>query len=183
MPLPSVIEIKSLFAIKKSKTFCLIINRMRMNDIHHHRNSESMCLINQSLELLRSTETRTQSKEVCHLIAERSVVRMFLKRHDLQGIISQVRNLRQDIQTELLKRSDLLLLSRHSDMAFIDKRMRTSARLAMLPLVWDRIPHLCTECLCMRILHSSGNICRNSLTTTARPLDIKLVQRTMIEEH
>ena len=154
-----------------------------MHNIHNDGNSESMCLINQSLELLWGTETRTQSKEVCHLIAERSIIRVLLKSHDLQGIISQVRNLRQDIQTELLKRSDLLLLSRHSDMAFIDKRMRTLSRLSMLPFIRLRIPHLSAECLCMRILHRPGDICRDSLSTTARPFYIQLVQSAMIKEH
>ena len=154
-----------------------------MNDIHHHSDTESMSLIHKGLEFLRCTETRTQSEEICHLITERAVIRMLLKSHDLKCVISQIRYLRQDIQTEFLECSDLLLFRRHTDMALIDKRMRTFSRLSMLPFIRLRIPHLSAECLCMRILHRPGYICRDSLSTTARPFYIQLVQSAMIKEH
>ena len=144
-----------------------------MNDIHHHCNAKSMGIINQRLELLRSTEARAESKEVRYLIAERSVVRMLLESHDLKRIISQFGNLREHICSELLKSSHLLLLCSHTDMALIDKRMLALARLRILPFIFlERIPHLRAECLCVRVLNSPCHICRDALSTAAFPLYI-----------
>ena len=97
---------------------------------------------------------------------------MLLKGHDLKRIIAEVGNLWKDVQTELLECSHLLLFSCHSDVALIDERMRTLARTLMLPLIWLRVPYLSAECLGMRILNSSGHICRESLRATAWPLYI-----------
>ena len=132
-----------------------------------------MGIIYQRLELLRSTEARAESKEVRYLIAERSVVRMLLESHDLKRIISQFGNLREHICSELLKSTHLLLLCSHTDMALVDKWMLTLARLRILPFIFlERIPDLCTECLCMRVLDRSCHISRDSFRTTAFPLYI-----------
>ena len=53
-----------------TKTNEKFINRMRMDYIHHDSNSQSMGIIHKRLELFRSTETRTESEEIRHLIAE-----------------------------------------------------------------------------------------------------------------
>ena len=87
---------------------------------------------------------------------------MFLKSHDLQGVIAKLGNLRKDIQTEFLECADLFLFRRHTDMALIDQRMLALARPAVLPLVWLRIPYLGAELLRHRVLHATGRICRNS---------------------
>ena len=55
--LPAVVEIKSFLSVKISEALCFIINRMRVYNIHHHRNSESMSIVHKSLEFLRSTKT------------------------------------------------------------------------------------------------------------------------------
>ena len=182
--LPAGIEIEVLLTIEHSKSLRLIVYRMRMNDIHHDRDSESVSIINKGLEFLRRTETRTQCIEVRHLVTERAVIRMLLKSHYLKSIITELSHLRKDIQSELLESTDLLLLRSHTDMALINKRMRSLARLLVLPYIrFHRIPHLSTETLGMRVLHSSGHICRQSFSSTAFPLDVKLEQGSMIKEH
>ena len=181
--LPAVVEIQSLLSVEVSESFRLIINRMRMYDIHNYGNAESMCLIHKGLELLRRSEARAEGVEVSYLIAERSIVRMLLKSHDLQCVIAQIRNLRKDIQAEFLECSYLLFFRSHADMALIDQRMLTLARLAVLPLIWLRIPHLSAECLRMRILDSPGHVCRKPLGTPSRPLYIQFIERAMVKEH
>jgi len=109
---------------------------------------------------------------------------MLLKSHDLKSVITQVGNLRQDIQTEFLEGADFLLFSRHSYMALVDERMRPLARSLVLPLVrLLRIPHLGTELLGLRILDRTGQISRKSLRSSALPLDEELVKGTVAEEH
>ena len=184
MALPAVIEIQGLRSVEESESLSLIVDRVRMYDIHDHRDAEAMGIIDQGLELLRSTETRTQGKEVCDLIAERSIIRMLLKGHDLKGVISQLGHLRKHILAEFLECTDLLLLRSHADMAFIDKRMRPLSRLSVLPLVGlERIPHLSAECLGVRILYSPGHIGRKPLGSAALPLYVKLVKRAVVKEH
>ena len=98
---------------------------------------------------------------------------MFLQSHYLQGIISELRHLRQDILTEFLECTDFLLLCCHSYMALIYQRVLTSARLRILPLIrTDRVPYLRTELLCHRILHCSCHIRRKSFRSAAFPLDV-----------
>ena len=56
--LRSAVEIQVIATIEKTKSFCLIINAMRMDNIHHYRDSHSMCIIHEMLELFRSSEAR-----------------------------------------------------------------------------------------------------------------------------
>ena len=170
--LPAIIEVKSLLSVKEAQALSLIVDRVRMNDIHHHGDAKSMSLVNQSLELLRSTETRAESKEIRHLITERSVIWMFLKGHDLKGVIAKIRDSRKNICAELLECSHLLLLGRHTDMALINERMRTLARSLMLPLIRLRVPYLRAELFGHRVLNRAGGICRKSLRTSTRPFYI-----------
>ena len=182
----SRIEIMHLLhrlTIEQSKALGFIVHGVGMDYIHHHSNAKAMCVIHKCLELLRSTETRTESEEIGHLIAERSVIRMFLKSHYLESIIPEISNLRKDIESEFLECTHLLLLCGHSYMAFVNERMRTPAGPAVLPLIRLRIPHLGTELLCDRILHGSGRISRDSFRTAARPLDVQLIKRTVVKKH
>ena len=109
---------------------------------------------------------------------------MLLESHDLESVITQVGNLRKHVCAEFLESSHLLLFSCHTDMALIDERMRSLARLCILPLVFfERIPYLGAECLCDRVLDGSCHVCRKSFGTAALPLYVKLVENTMLEEH
>ena len=56
MALPAVVEVKGLLSVEKTKAFRLIVNRMRVNDIHDYSYSETMRIIHKSLELLRGSE-------------------------------------------------------------------------------------------------------------------------------
>ena len=184
MSLPSVIEIESFGSVEESETFSLIVHRVRVNDVHYHCDAQSVSFVHKGLELFRSAKTGTEGIEIGHLIAERSIVRMFLEGHYLEGVISQIGHLRQHIQAEFLKCSDLFLFRCHTDMAFIDKRMSPLAGSRVLPFVFfERIPYLGTEGLGNRVLDGTCQISRKSLCTTAFPLDVKFVQGSVFKEH
>ena len=183
MSLPAVVEIKCLLTIEESQSFSFIVNGMRMHDIHDYRYTESMCVIHKGLELFRSTETGAECEEVGHLIAEGTVVRMFLKGHYLKGVVAEIRHFREHILPELFECTDLFFLGSHAYMAFIDERVRSFARIGVFPLVRLRIPDLGTELLCDRILDCTCGVCRYSLSSPARPLYIKFVECAVVEKH
>ena len=175
MSLPSVVEVKGLLAVKQAESLRLIVYGMGMDYVHDHCNTESVSVIYKRLELFRSTETRAEGEEVGHLIAEGTIVRMFLKGHYLEGVVSKICNLRKDILPEFFECADLFLLGSHAYMTFIDKRMGSLAGLSVFPLVRLRIPDLGTELFGDRILHGTGGISRYSLRSSSRPLNIQFV--------
>ena len=61
--------------------------------------------------------------------------------------------------------------------------MRALARPGVLPLIWNRIPYLGTESLGHRVLHGPCHICRESFGTASLPLDVELVEHSVVEEH
>ena len=179
---PSV-KIQVLAPVELAESFGLIVNRMRMHYVHHDSDSEPMGLIHEGLELLRCAETRAERKEIGHLITERAVIRMLLKSHYLYRVIAQVSHLGKHVAPELLKSTDTFLLSGHSDMALIYERMFPFPGLAVFPHIRLRVPYLGAESLCMRVLDSPGHIGRQSFRPSAGPLNKKLIQSPVRQEH
>ena len=68
--LMTAVEIEVFFSVKLAKALSLIVNGVRVDDVHHNSDTIAMCLIHKGFELLRSTETGTQCKEIRYLIAE-----------------------------------------------------------------------------------------------------------------
>ena len=155
-----------------------------MHDIHHDCYPGPVRLVHKPLELFRSAKTGAQGEEIGDLIPERTVIRMLLESHYLDSVIAEVLDMGQHIPSELVESRNLLLLRAHADMTFVNKRMRSFARLAVFPPVrLHRVPHLSTECLCLRVLHRTGHICRQSFRPTSGPLDVQLVQCAVGKEH
>ena len=148
-----------------------------MHDIHHHCNAQAMRLVYQSLELLRSAETRAEGEKIRDLIAERPVIGMFLQGHKLQGVVAQLMDTRQYIPTEFVERSDLLLLGTHAYMGLVDERIAVMRRESVLPAVsLRRQPHLGCEYLGLRILDTADRIGRKPLAAAAVPLHVPFEQ-------
>ena len=62
-----------------------------------------MGVIDKTLELFRSPETGTEGIEIRHLISEGAVIRMLLKGHYLESIISKALYLWKNCRTELFE--------------------------------------------------------------------------------
>ena len=155
-----------------------------MHYVHHHCDTHPVGFVHQSLELVRSPETRTHGEEVGDLVTKGTIVRMLLESHYLDGVISKLLDPRKHILAEIIERSDLPLLRAHPDMALVDQRMRPPEHLVMFPWIWfRRVPDLGTENLRDRILHESLAICRDTLASAARPFDEQLVQFPVAQEH
>ena len=112
------------------------------------------------------------------MIAETSVIRMFLNGHNLNTIVSVLRNSRQYILTEFIVRTNLFRILSHTDVAFVNhQRSHIRRKGLFLELIrFLRIPYLCTENLGLFILHNAGSPCRNTFTASAFPVHFQLVQ-------
>ena len=88
-----------------------------MYDVHHHGDSHPVSLVHQVLEFVRGSETRTHGEEIRNLVAEGTIVRMFLERHYLNCVISKLLDPRKHIQAEFVEatfRSSELIPMWHS---------------------------------------------------------------------
>ena len=66
----TVMEILPGCAIKSSKPFHLVFNSMGMDQVHYHRDTHAMGLINQFFQFFRGTEARRGSKKTGNMVAE-----------------------------------------------------------------------------------------------------------------
>ena len=153
-----------------------------MYDVHDHGETHPVRLIDQLFQLVRRTETGRGGEEATYVIAERSIIGMFLYSHDLNGVITILRYTRQYILTEFIIRPHLLLVGAHTDMALVDQKGRL---LRFEPFILEfirflRVPYLSAEYLRLLILHHPASPCGNTFSATAVPLDQQLKQVLMI---
>ena len=123
--------------------------RVAMYDVHDHGETHPVRLIDQLFQLVRRTETGRGGEEATYVIAERSIIGMFLYSHDLNGVITILRYTRQYILTEFIIRPHLLLVGAHTDMALVDQKGRL---LRFEPFILEfirflRVPYLSAEYL------------------------------------
>ena len=166
------VEVLIRITSKIAQAFHFILYCMRMNDVHNHCNTQSVCGIDQLLQFFRSTETGRSGKETGYMVTETTVVGMFLNCHDLNAIVSGFSYARKSFFTELVVSSYFIFLLRHTNMAFVDKqRIRIRFKCTLLYFIWlFRCPDLRTENLGLLILYHPCYPGRNTFSTTAFPM-------------
>ena len=116
-------EILIVRAVKLIDTLPGVGSSMRMNNIQQHGNSHLMGGIDQRPQLIRCAVLGGSGKEIRHLVAKGSIVRMLHDGHDLNGVVAQRLDPGQCILPELVVRADLSLLLGHADMALVDEEI------------------------------------------------------------
>ena len=182
--LRTVVEVEVLATVEAREAFRLVVDAVAVDDVHHHRDALSVGVVDKALELLGRAETGAQRIEIGHLVAEGTIVRVLLQSHDLDRVVTELLDLRQDIPAEILERGHAFLLRAHADMAFIDQRMGPFPGMAVLPGIGlGGGPDLCGEELGHLVLHHAGHVGRKALPCSARPLDPEFVEFPVVEEH
>ena len=150
---------------------------MGMHQVHHHADAEAMRLVHEPLQVLRRAETRTDGIKTRHLIAERTVIRMLLDAHQLDGVIPQLGNAGQDIRPELIERRHPAVLHAHAHMRLVNQRMLDGRGFRIFPLVpFFRFPHLRRKQLGHVVLHHPPHISRNPFTGSSLPFYPQLIE-------
>src|SRR5574344_1384181 len=116
-------KIESFCTVKIREPLYLIFYGMGMHYIHHHRNPHRMSTIHKTLKIFRSPKAGAQCKKAGDLIPKRTIIWMLLQSHNLQGIISQFLYAGQNVFFKICKYCYSLLLSAHSYMRLIHKRI------------------------------------------------------------
>ncbi len=83
---------------------------------------------------------QTYSKEVGDMIAKGAIVGVLLKRHDLNGVVSQLADTGQHGHAEVQVAVDAWLLTGHADMAFIYPQCSGPTQAELIP---DMLQVLC----------------------------------------
>ena len=125
------VEILVVAAVEASESFHFVFNGMRMHDVHNHGNSVGMGFVDKGFQLFRCAEAAGRSIEAGNVVAERTVVGVFLNGHDLDGIVSVLHYARKNVFAEFFVSTHALFVLSHTDMAFIDEQ-RVGFRLEVL---------------------------------------------------
>src|SRR5262249_24864568 len=80
-----------------------------------------------------SPEPRRGREKAAYLVAERTVIRVLLDRHELDRVVPCPCNPRQDVLRKLAIRPDPLLLQRHSHVRLVNPQTASYRRRGVLP--------------------------------------------------
>ena len=177
------IEILAGVTGKVAQAFHFVLHGVGVHDVHNHGNAHFMCLVDESFQFLRRTETAGSCKETRYMIAETSVVRMFLYGHDLYAVVPIGSDAGQHVFTEFIVRPDFLCILRHTDVAFINQQgSRIGAESLLFPHVrlFGR-PDLRTEDFGLFVLYHAAAPCRNTFAASAVPMYFQLVEVAVFE--
>ena len=130
-------EIQFARAVELRQPLGAVFHRMGVYQVHHHRDTHPVRRIDQPAQVVRHTETRGWREEIGHMIAERTVVRVFLYGHQLQYVVSQSGDAGQNVPGKFLPGTHMAVLGSHSRMGFVDqgREVRRQAEFRVLPSV------------------------------------------------
>ena len=117
------------------------------------------------------------------MISEASIVGMLLDSHYLNTVVSIGSDAWQDLFAEFSVASHLLLLSSHTDVAFIDEqRVDLRTECLMLEFVGSpRCPHLCTEDFVYWVLYHPACTGGDALSLASFPANFQFVEVAMFD--
>ena len=111
---------------------------MRVNQVEEDTQAHPVGGVDQFLQLLRRAEARRDRIKIAHVIAEGAVVGVLLNGHELDGVVAQVGDARQDVFGELGEAADLSFFLGHADVGFVDAQTLGARRIGMAKLIRRR---------------------------------------------
>src|SRR5688572_12958201 len=153
-----------------------------MHQIEQHAQAEPMRDIDQMLQFLGRAEARGRREEVADVIAERSVVRMFLNGHQLDRVVTGLGDARQYVRRELIVRADLSVFLRHADMRFVNSQTTAMFRPRMLKLIRLFGVPILTDELIVGLLNRTSDVRRNAIDGLAAFLDDRHLHARAVHE-
>ena len=182
LTLAVAIEVEVVAAVEAPQALHLVLHRVRVHDVHNHRNAARVGIVDEVLELLGGAKAARGGIEARHMIAKGAIIRVLLNCHDLDSVIPVGLDARQDIGAELLVGAHRLLVLSHANVALVDEqRLHIGLELRYLELIFlAGVPHLSREYLGNIVLNHSGGIGGNALALTALPVDRELEQVAML---
>ncbi len=139
--------------------------------------------VDEALEVVGGAEARRGGVETADVVAERSVVGMFLDGHYLYGVVAVFCDAGQDFLAELVVCADALPLLGHAYMALVDEQgLGVGGEFLHLELIGMlRVIDLGGEYLGVGILHHPRGVCGDALPLSSVPGDEHLEEVAVAE--
>ena len=102
-----------------TETFHLVLYRMAVHYVHYHGYAVAVSLVDEGLKLFGCSKAARRCEKAADMIAERTVIRVFLYRHYLNAVVSVGDNPRQYVVLKFSVRAYLLSVLRHAYMALV----------------------------------------------------------------
>ena len=114
------VEVLKIGSVEAPEALVPVLDGVRVDDVHHDGKPQLVCPAHQISKVVGRAEARGRRKERADVVAERPVVGMLLHRHELDGVVPEARDARQDVFRKLRPRPDPLVLRRHPRMRLVN---------------------------------------------------------------
>lgn len=139
-------EIEMVAAIKHVQAVEHVFRSVTVDHVEQNGNSHTMSRINELFQIVGSPVATASSEETVDLIAEACIVCMLHDGHQLDDIVTQVLDPREDILRKLLVGSNLWLGRGDADVSFVytsTGRLGWAGILEHIALFLGRVPEAC----------------------------------------
>ena len=165
------VEILVVAAVEASEPFKFVFHGMRVHYIHYHCYAERVGGVDEALQVVGGAESRRCGEEVAHMVAERSIVGMFLNGHYLYGVVAVGGYTWQNVVAEFGVCAYSLSFLGHAYVALVyQQRAGVGLKRCYFPLIGlGRFPYLCREEGCVGVLYHSGGVGRDTFALAPFP--------------
>ncbi len=177
------VEIQIVASVEQAYALVFVLHGMTVNDIHYHRYTLAVGLVDKFFQVVGRTETARGGKEIGHMIAKRTVIGMLLNGHNLNGVVAVGNYSRKHLGAEFVVRTHAFCLLCHAYMTLIYEQWRCIGHeVGITPLkCCSGRPHSCRENVCVGVLHHMCGIGRYALAMPSGPLHEHLVKLSVFD--
>ena len=138
---------------------------MGMHQVHHHCEPHSVCRVDEVAQVVGRAEARGRRKEIGYMIPERSVIRVFLYGHQLQGVVTQVGYFGQDRVGKFAPRAHMPVFGGHAGVRFVDQggEVLRQAEVRIFPSEGALGEELSSEIERLRVLNHPADVSRDTV--------------------
>ncbi|KAI3492991.1 hypothetical protein L1887_42366 [Cichorium endivia] len=141
--LGALVEVEVVGAVKHVEAVEHILARVRVDNVEEYGDTHGMRNVDELLEVLGVAVPAAGGKEVGDLVAKRGVVGVLLDGHELDGVVAELLDTRQDVLCEFFELADARLGSGDADVCLVDLDVIGLGRLGVLDgvaLLLGRVP-------------------------------------------
>ena len=151
-------------AVEAVDAFQRVAHGVGMHHVEQDAQAEAVGLVDQVLQFLGISEAGRRGEEIAHLIAEGAVIRVLHDRHQLYGIVSVFHHMGEDLIGKFHIGVDLVVLTGHSHMGFVDQRRLVAGKAGVGPGIrLEVVPNFAAPALCDMILNGAASVERQML--------------------
>ena len=137
-----------------------------MHDVEQHINAHFMRAVDQIFQIVGRSVPAARGEEIADLIAERRIIGVLHDRHQLNRIVAERLNARENLIGEFAIGADARFLLRHADVRFVNQHRRGFVLFIAAVRPGERrfrLPDYALESERLRILARGMDVRRNAI--------------------